>query len=420
MIERKSCFVALALIVLLGGLARAEEAKAPSDLEQLRSVVNEQRQTIEALQEIIRDQNTRIDLIMSRLDTVETDTEKMATASSGSDWTDDVKMHGNLRYRHEYIDDDRNDDSRTRHRIQARLGLDAKVNEEVDLGFRLASGSGDPVSTNQTLTGSFASKDIWLDYAFADYHPKAIEGLHLLGGKMKNPFYTPGKTELVWDSDLNPEGIAAKYSHAWDDTSLFASAGGFWIVERSSDSDSGFFGGQLGLKHDFDRFHVLGGVSYYSYSQIEGESFFVDQAGNTNDGAGAYAEDFRELEAFAEVGFDLSDMPVTLVGDYVNNTAADNSDDTGWLAGLKLNKCKQPGSWELYYNYRELESDAVVGIFADSDFGGGGTDVQGHEIGAAYQISDNWQGAVTYFNNEVNLDDKEDYQRLQVDLKFEF
>jgi len=408
------------LMLMLGASAQAEDSLATGDLDQLRRVVSEQRQTIEALQEIIRVQNGRIDEIMARMDGIEEESGKMAAASAGPGWTDKVKLHGNLRYRHEYMDDDRKADTRTRHRIQGRIGLDAEVNDEVDFAFRLASGSDDPVSTNQTLTGAFSSKNVWLDYAYADYHPQAVKGLHLIGGKIKNPWYKPGKTELIWDGDLNPEGIAAKYAQTWEDTSLFLNAGGFWIVENSSDNDSGYFGAQLGLKHNFEAVSVLGGVSYFAYENIKGEPFFISRSGNTDDGSGNYAEDFADFEAFAEVGFQLSEVPITLVGDYVMNTEADGGDDIGWLAGVQINKAKDPGSWQLYYNYRELESDAVVGVFTDSDFGGGGTDVQGHEIGAAYQISRGWQGAVTYFHNEVDLDDEKDYQRLQLDLKYEF
>ena len=105
-------------------------------------------------------------------------------------WAEKVKLSGDFRYRHETIEAE-NDGKPDRHRnrIRARLGLKAKVNDEWSLGFRLAGGSEDPVSTNQTLSGSFSSKGFWIDRAYFDYHPTAIENLHVVAGKMGNPFY---------------------------------------------------------------------------------------------------------------------------------------------------------------------------------------------------------------------------------------
>ena len=323
-----------------------------------------------------------------------------------------------------FIDDESKDDDRHRNRIRARIGVKAKMNDEVDLGFQMASGSSaevdsDPASTNQTLDNGFSSKNIWLDLAYADYHPNAIEGLHLLAGKMKNPFYKPGKAELIWDGDLNPEGGAIKYEHAFDDdTAVFANAGGFWIEESSSNADSGLFGAQLGLRQDFDSVSILGGVSYFHFGNTEGEPFFFedDSFGNTGDGDGNYKEDFEDVEVFAELGFALADVPISVYGDYVNNVAADGSDDTGWLVGITA----KPAPFELRYNYRDIEADAVLGLFTDSDFRGGGTDGKGHEFGLGYEIAKNWTTALTYFHNEKGLHDSKDYQRLQADVQFKF
>ena len=49
---------------------------------------------------------------------------------------------------------------------------------------------------------------MWIDLAYFDWHPERVEGLNVIGGKMENPFYAPGKTELLWDGDLRPEGVA--------------------------------------------------------------------------------------------------------------------------------------------------------------------------------------------------------------------
>lgn len=193
-------------------------------------------------------------------------------------WVENIKISGDLRYRHESIDEESGGKSKqgvNRNRIRARLGLNAKVNDDVDLGFRLASDSKpDPVSTNQNLEGSFSKKPVWIDLAYFDWHPGTIKGFDFIGGKMSNPFYTVGKNQLIWDHDLTPEGLAAKYEMTINDNlKAYLSGGGFWVEERDSASsvDSSLWGVQAYLKNKFDNdTYLLGGMSYYDYGNIEG------------------------------------------------------------------------------------------------------------------------------------------------------
>jgi Putative porin len=86
-------------------------------------------------------------------------------------WAAKMQWSGDFRYRYEYIDDGTSAKDRHRSRIRARLGLKAEVNDEWDFGLRVASGTADPVSTNQTLDEAFSSKPLWLDRAYFAYHP---------------------------------------------------------------------------------------------------------------------------------------------------------------------------------------------------------------------------------------------------------
>lgn len=69
----------------------------------------------------------------------------------------------------------------------------------------------------------------------------------------------------------------------------------------------------------------------------------------------------------------------------------------------------------------DLERDAVVGAYSDSDFTGGLAGGKGHRIGMNYQLAKNVQYGMIYFHNEVTLEDPDlDYRRLQADLKLKF
>jgi len=343
-------------------------------------------------------------------------------------WAENIKWSGDLRYRHESIDDDTAVTKRNRNRIRARLKMKAKINDEWDATLRLATGSSDsPTSTNQTLgdsgSDSFSSKEIWLDQAYAEYHPKWNSDLNILMGKMGNPFYKVGKNQLIFDGDLSLEGGAATYKwNLSDSASATITGGGFWMRERSTDADTSLFGIQGLLKHKFTSGnHILGGVSYYDFGNIKGQTLGgISSKGNTTSG-GIYASDYNLLEGFGEYGFKLGERPAAVFGSYVNNVAASTSEDTGWLVGVKYNKAKKPGSWEVSYNYRDVEKDAVVGGLCDSDFIGGGTDGTGHVLGFKYQLAKNVQFGLHYFMNEKNSSSTDDdFKMLQADMIFKF
>ena len=347
--------------------------------------------------------------------------------------SDNISLKGDLRYRHEMIDKE-DKDPRHRHRIRARIGVEGKVSSITTVMVQLATGSDDPVSTNQTLDGAFSTKNIGLDLAYLQIKPEQVAGLTIKGGKFKNPFYKPGKSELIWDSDWNPEGGVAHFTKKAEDLSFTLIGAGLWIDERSSGDDSWMGAGQGLVKYNLEdskTAFTLGG-SYFNYVNTEGFGIFHDASepmGNSTntyissdetDTFLVYANDYELFELFAEMSTQVNEMPVTVMFDYVNNTAADSLND-GWLAGIRLGKTKNPGSWSLRYIYREVKKDAVLGTFTDSDFRGGGTDAKGHEFGGALRLDKNTDFKVSYFANKIGLDgDESDFGRLQVDLQLKF
>jgi len=351
---------------------------------------------------------------------------------TASDWWESVKIKGDLRYRHEMIKKG-DKDARHRHRVRARLGIFGEVSPYTKVGIQLATGSNDPVSTNQTLGGAFSTKQIGIDLAYFEASHEAIPGLTITGGKFKNPFFKPGKSELIWDSDWNPEGGVASLIKKTDAFNLTLTVAGLWIDERSSGDDSYLAAGQaLGRLHfNEKKSSVAFGGGFFIYGNAQGfEPFFdpEDPMGNSailfvddGDTVLQYANDYELLELFGEVTHRFESVPVTVMGDYVCNTAADSL-NAGWLFGLRVGKARKPGSWEFRYIYRQVKADAVLGMFTDSDFRCGGTDARGHEIGGAVQLAANTAFKATYFINEIGLeeDETEDFKRLQVDLQFKF
>jgi hypothetical protein len=350
----------------------------------------------------------------------------ISTAGVSAEDKPTFKIKGDFRYRHEMIDK-QDTKTETRHRVRARVNIEGRVNDQAQVVFGISSGSSDPVSNNQTLTGGFSSKDVVLDVAFIEYKWMKAPGLTLLGGKVYNPFFAPGESELIWDSDIRPEGMAAHYTRGTDQMSINLTGAGFWVEERKSNKNSSLFGGQAVFQYeipDSKAEFALGG-SYFDYVNSKGfEPYFGEAKGNTvtfvePDSIYVYANEYRLAEILGEFTFEAGEMPIMLSGDYVTNTAADSLND-GWLVSVKIGKTKKPGSWDIRYVYRELKKDAVVGIYTDSDFIGGGTNGKGHEFNVGLQVAEKTSLAATYFINKIGFTNEKDFNRLQIDAKFKF
>ncbi|HLA11581.1 MAG TPA: putative porin [Pyrinomonadaceae bacterium] len=105
---------------------------------------------------------------------------------------------------------------RYRPRIRVRFAVRGKINDEFDWGLRFATGSfADNISTNQTFTDFFNRKPFGLDQAFVTYKPKELSGLRIQGGRFEAPWTS---TEMVFDNDLQFEGVNESYSREFKGT----------------------------------------------------------------------------------------------------------------------------------------------------------------------------------------------------------
>ena len=170
---------------------------------------------------------------------------------------------------------------------------------------------------------------------------------------------------------------------------------------------------------------LTAGISYFKLG-AEGRAAWYDDDffGNTMTCVGVdcvYANDFEELELFAELKTAVGRYPLALFIDYIQNQDASDY-DTAWALGLKLGKASHPRTWEFGYTYQDVEADSVLGLWSDSDFGGGDTDTKGHIFKGAWEPNKNWKVGFTYFVNETGLDlgGGDDYNRLQLDWAYKF
>ena len=329
-------------------------------------------------------------------------------------------------------------EDRERLRLRARLGVLAKVNDSLEAGLRLASGNtSDPVSTNQTLGNTFNRNNIVIDRAYLRFDPKPW--LTLWGGKVPNPWFG---TDLVWDEDLNFDGVAAQYQPKLTDRlSGFATFGWFPLQEvEQSSNDKYLTGAQAGFDWKPAANHRAKlGLAYYNYRYISGQRNplggrlldftapqFV-QKGNSmfnirNDGGAsslfALASEFKELNLTASWDMAVFDpVHVVLTGDFVKNVGYDQEEilrrtgfniepkTSGYQVKLAVGApaMKRRADWQFIMAYKYLERDAVLDAFTDSDFHLGGTDAQGWILGGSYGLGANtWLSLRWLSANEID------------------
>jgi len=375
--------------------------------------------------------------LTKRLDSIDKYTTTIAKRERKIGWAEKIKINGDIRYRYETIEDDRklasaDADDRNRSRIRARLGVTAQVSEDVKARFALATGKdgGDPISSNSTLGSANSDKGISLDQGYISW--KFYDNMILTAGKTKVPYFKPGKSSLIFDEDLRPEGAYIKYKN----NNVFATLGYNFL--NSDDGSSGnkdiieTYGAQIGYKFKVDKnTKVTVGLGYYNIplSGSELDDVLVDKFGNTGSGT-TYAYDYAIQQVFAEVKTKIAGQKSTFYADYIKNDGdsditgiSDPKEDTGFVYGVNVGSAKKKGGLAIGYAYQDLEQDATFGAHTDSDFGGGGTDTKGSKLNAALGLSKNTSLALTYFDTEYGKESRGeefDYERLQVDLKTKF
>ena len=354
-------------------------------------------------------------------------------------WTDAITLKGDLRYRFETVQDESKLDAsdktytRERERIRARLGVEAKINDDVKAVVRLSTGQTDPIYGNDTLDNAGAKKEMRLDLAYIDWNlfGESTKELHLLAGKMVNPFITL-PDDLIWDPDLTPEGLALKGMAEWGPLTLYGNAGYIWIKERNAQDPLMLHAGQLAARYEFiPEIALTIGAGYFGFHDLKYADVIDWEAKNnaygnsTVDGTGAnqaWASDFYLVHAFAQLDTWIMGVPFSLYAQGLDNLAADSL-GRGYMFGASVGKAKNPGTFEIGASYAKLEKDATPGMWTDSDRWGGGTDGSGYKGYAKYQVMKNLQAGLTYFVDDKVISDAaktRDYQRVQVDLVASF
>jgi hypothetical protein len=137
---------------------------------------------------------------------------------------------------------------------------------------------------------------------------------------------------------------------------------------------------------------------------------------------------------------------ITVFGEYIKNLAFDRNaidaiavnnrgsngglggvgrfegGDTAWIIGARVGKpaFEKFGDWAASLSYRYVESDAVVDGFADSEFGLGGTNLQGFSLWAGMALSERVSVGVRWMSSDEIAGPQLSVDTIQFDFNAKF
>ena len=294
--------------------------------------------------------------------------------------------------------------NRGRLRYRLRFGTELELPSDLLATIRLASGTGEQVSTNQSADNLGGQKQIWVDLVNLRYKPMLHDQATTIAtaGRMINPLWRTYSSDIVWDDDFNPEGFGENLEWVFPDAGASVFLNGLQAV-ADEDSNSGknqwVFSQQLGIEKTLpldSRLRV--GGAYHKWSDENRSDFgqTTIQDGNRRSNAtGRLVSQFQVGEVTGQLTSWIGKLPVNLQATVIRNWGTAHNDlvqgpvgRDGYQYGVIFGAAKTAGSWEAAYFKKYSQIDATVADVADSDFGDGGTNRVGHIFWVGYAPKD--------------------------------
>ncbi|HEU0208261.1 MAG TPA: putative porin [Candidatus Udaeobacter sp.] len=394
--------------------------------------------------------------------------EKLVPDLGGSKWKlfpaiTELELFGDMRLRYEYRggrlpDDDPTNPNdwqeRERERYRLRIGLRGTVLDDWFFGLRLETSAsarstnvtmgGDTSSTSPGGGGPFAKGDdgIFVGQAYGGY--KGFPGFTFTGGRMPNPFVN---TSMVWDDDINPEGLAEQWKHTFTigggevapvsyskdgkavagppaepflKIDVFANFAQFVYDDSNPSNPIGpiptvtqpiggetqnvptanafMLGWQAGAKFDFlKKFYFQLAPTLYNYTG-DGNTFNIHFSGDP----GGNQTGINSLLVFdipAEIGWKIGKLPMRIFGDFATNFDADDRADAAghsgkgddryaYEIGLGIGQLKKKHDWEVRAWWQHQDQFALDPNLIDSDIFNSQLNLNGVAVKAGYMLAD--------------------------------
>lgn len=359
-----------------------------------------------------------------------------------------LKISGDIRLRHQFdsqtpTSDTDIDNERSRVRMRFRLNGDVTLQRGWTAGFAFETAPAAD-SGNQTFENGADDYGLYLARAYVGYETGDFT---FVGGKQKNPFYT---TDLVWDSDINPQGLTEQYLWDINDKTSVTFRAGQLIVDDNNEAggpttnfdDAWMFYQQAEFAKGFgagNKLVLAPGFFFYNASTVAGlgnESAFNGTTENLRvivlPGELSFKDFGREghsLKAYWDIAYNTAaDDRVT---EAYGQPSTVDEDPLAWLVGVSygLGSGKTSGDWRVAVDYREIGLGSIDPNINDSDFAFSNLNQKGFKFSASYNVADFATLNATYVLTEEKDElpgagpgiadlDSSDLLQLDVNLKF--
>jgi hypothetical protein len=373
----------------------------------------------------------------------------------------ELELFGDVRLRYEYrggrlpdhfqFGQDNTNDwyERERERYRLRIGLRGKLLDDWFFGIRLETSTNDR-STNVTFgadssNGPFSKNDdsIAVGQAYLGY--KGFPDFTFWGGRFAPTFVN---TSLLWDDDINVEGLAQQWKHTFTfgggapappcyskdgkavvapkppepflKLDLFANFGQFVYDDANPENPIGPqptvtqpIGGetqkipnhdafllewQVGARFEFPHIcYFQLAPTLYNYTG-NGDTFNIHFSGDP----GGNQNGINSLLIFdmpAEVGWKVGKIPMRIFGDFATNFEADDRAAAAGHAGgggqryayeigLGIGQLKKKHDWEIRGWWQHSEQFALDPNLVDSDIFDSRVNIEGPAVKAGYMLAD--------------------------------
>ncbi|KAF1716030.1 hypothetical protein CSC74_12765 [Pseudoxanthomonas yeongjuensis] len=364
-----SLCLALAGCGIAPAFAQAADADLVKQIEALRAQQAQIAQMQQQTEASIRALEAKLGVASPAAQDAPAAVAPVAAAPAAQPQEPKLKISGDLRLRAQGDYSDNDGANRTSTQLRARLGATYALNDRVTIGGRVVTGDGDdPNSSDVQLSNWDDDLQISLDLAYAQLN---FGNLKVYGGKIPNPFT---RTDLVWDGDVNPQGVGAAYKLPLAGGGAFRANGLFFSVdEQVAGPDSTMGGVQFGFdspSYGGFKYDLSGGYYRYSPGSLTGADS-GDWRSNRRNPDGGLASDYELVDVVAGLGWQGANekWPVRVVGDYVKNLGAIDNQDTGFGVDVSLGRASKQGDWRFTYGYSRTDVDAVLAAFSNDNIG---------------------------------------------------
>lgn len=313
-----------------------------------------------------------------------------------------LQPYGDLRVRGEQDFAATSDRFRGRFRARAGIGANISPSTRINLRFTSSNNSDDPNSPYADFNDGFNQVSIVIDRAYVHFNPQKFNVFKLWLGKMSNPFFNSGVySELMWDADVHPEGVAFSFdfSSIRKIHRLTLINGMYFLSQFKTGAEKAWLNASqanlaFGLSKNLN-LNLSSGLYYFNgiADQNVVATVFDGNAGNATYQEMAtmggdtiftehYLSKFQVIDNFLLLDIKNLPMLLQLKGQFFYNFGAKDA-NTGFAVGFSYGDLNDEGSWRLYYQYQRIQQDAVFSPFVQDDFLRQ-TNFKGHVFGFAY------------------------------------